>query len=964
MFFVALSASCAAEIVDVSNTEDSNLTNDDAIALSQEKLEVSNEDSISETNLVNSHDDNLKDYPEDEVLLSSAESYYEDNGEQILSLASDDEDEKLSASEYDSVVSVSSKNYLKATSIVSTTLSVANTHYDKSATYFKVTLQDSTGKSLSNQKVSLKVNGKTYSATTNSKGIATVKTAALAVGTYTVTASFAGNGNYSAKSLSKSVKVLSSVSGNDLTKYYGSSTYFKATLWKDNDKLANTKVTFSIGGKSYTFTTNSKGVATAKVELKPGKYTVTVTNPVSKEKLSKTLVVKKDSTKISGKSKVYILPYNYYTYQVNLTTAHGSPVKNAKVTFTYNGTSVTAKTNSKGKASTVIPLLDKGTYKITYKFSGNSGLSASSSSGTFIIKSADNKLSASDLKMDYKDGSKFTVKFTDNNNKALSGETIRFILNDKEYTAKTDSKGVAKLAIGNLKPGTYKIKYLYSTLGESDYNYGYKNVVINKLTVKLNAGNLVMNYKDGSVYKASVKDSSGNPLKNIKVKFNISGTVYTQKTDSKGVAKLKITKAVGTYTVKSTVSSSYYKSNTLTKKITVNGTKITAKDLYVANGKRVTYAVKLTDANNKPLKSASVKFTVDGKSYTKKTDSTGSASVSLGKLSSGNHKISAVHDGSSKTRVIHVISKVTLKQVISASISVRNYVLSNNKLPSTVTVGNVKITTADYLYLASKAIVNLKSNNKADIALKSIKSPSKAGAAADLGDLSNYLAVAKSVIKTADSKGQMPNSVSSAVGDIGYKGLVFAFARVVAFYGDNNIMPAYVTISTLSDTSSTTSKLNSKNTISNLAAYLAATTNCQVNNSQIKQLVNKLTKGLTSEKAKATAIYNYVRDTISYSFYYDTKYGAVGTLNAKKGNCVDHSHLLVAMFRTAGLAARYAHGTCTFTSGTYGHVWTQVLIGNTWTVCDATSARNSFGNVVNWNANSYSLKGYYASIAF
>ena len=285
-------------------------------------------------------------------------------------------------------------------------------------------------------------------------------------------------------------------------------------------------------------------------------------------------------------------------------------------------------------------------------------------------------------------------------------------------------------------------------------------------------------------------------------------------------------------------------------------------------------------------------------------------------------------------------------------------------MPSTVTVGNVKITTADYLYLASKAIVNLKSNNKADIALKSIKSPSKAGAAADLGDLSNYLAVAKSVIKTADSKGQMPNSVSSAVGDIGYKGLVFAFARVVAFYGDNNIMPAYVTISTLSDTSSTTSKLNSKNTISNLAAYLAATTNCQVNNSQIKQLVNKLTKGLTSEKAKATAIYNYVRDTISYSFYYDTKYGAVGTLNAKKGNCVDHSHLLVAMFRTAGLAARYAHGTCTFTSGTYGHVWTQVLIGNTWTVCDATSARNSFGNVVNWNANSYSLKGYYASIAF
>ena len=108
-----------------------------------------------------------------------------------------------------------------------------------------------------------------------------------------------------------------------------------------------------------------------------------------------------------------------------------------------------------------------------------------------------------------------------------------------------------------------------------------------------------------------------------------------------------------------------------------------------------------------------------------------------------------------------------------------------------------------------------------------------------------------------------------------------------------------------------------------------------------------------------------MRDTCSYSFYYDTKYGAVGTLNAKTGNCVDHSHLLVAMFRTAGLAARYAHGTCTFSSGsTFGHVWTQVLTGDTWTVADATSSRNSLGKVANWNAYSYKLHSYSSAIAF
>ena len=104
---------------------------------------------------------------------------------------------------------------------------------------------------------------------------------------------------------------------------------------------------------------------------------------------------------------------------------------------------------------------------------------------------------------------------------------------------------------------------------------------------------------------------------------------------------------------------------------------------------------------------------------------------------------------------------------------------------------------------------------------------------------------------------------------------------------------------------------------------------------------------------------------MSYSFYYNTKYGAAGTLSAKKGNCVDHSHLLVAMFRTAGMAARYVHGTCTFSSGsTYGHVWTQVLIGNTWTVADGTSSKNSLGKVANWNADSYILEGYSSSISF
>ena len=959
VFFVLAGAASASDIGNGSITEDSNLTSDNVYALSQENLEVSNEVSISETNTVISHDDNLEDYPEGEVLTSDAEPYYEDNGNQMLSLAIGSEVEVSSIE--DSVLGSAAEDVLSAES-VSTSISVSDTHYGKSATHFQVTLQDKDGKALSNQTVSLKVNSKSYSAVTNGNGIADVETAALAVGTYSVTASYAGSSSYASSSLSKKVKVLSSLSGNDLTKYYGDSNYLKVTFWKDNSPLANTKVTITIGGTKYTFTTDKDGVAVAKVSLNPGKYVATSTNPYSGEQITNNIVVKKDTSSIKGPGEKYILHYNYFTYTVTLTSSHGGALKNCKVVFSYAGKNVTAKTDSEGKASTVIPLLDVGTYKITYKYSGSSSVSGCSGSGTIHIHERVNKLTASNLKMNYNDGSKFTVKATDKSGKPLANKQIRFILDGKTYSAKTNSKGVAKLTIGAIKPGTHKIKYMYSSLGLKDYNYEYKNIIVSKVSAKLSASNLVMKYKDGSVYKVTAKDKSGKVLKNKVVKFTINGKTYTKKTDSNGVAQLKIDLPVGYYSIKSALSDSFYQAS-VSKHVLVNGTKFIAGDLYVSSDSTIYYSVKLVDGKSKPVKGAQVKFTFKGKTYTKKTTSTGVAKVKLGKYAAGNYNIKYASGSTKGTSKIHVIKKVSFKQIVAASKSVKSYIEKHKKLPSTVKIGNLKYSTAEYLYLASKAIVNLDSNKKSDVSYKNIKNPSKPGGASNKGNLKNYVSVAKSLIKTADSKGKMPNSVSSDVGNIGYKGVVYAFARVVAYYGDNNAMPNYVTVKSLSGTSST-SKLNSKNTISNLASYLAASKNCQVNNTKIKQLVAKLTKGLTTDTEKATAIFNYVRDTVSYSFYYDTKYGAVGTLNAKKGNCVDHSHLLVAMYRTAGLPARYVHGTCTFTSGTYGHVWTQVLIGDTWTVSDATSARNSFGNVVNWNANSYSLKGYYASISF
>ena len=76
----------------------------------------------------------------------------------------------------------------------------------KKSKRIKVTLK-SQGKALSNKKITINVNGKTFSAITNSKGIANVKVKVSKKGTFKYTASFAGDAMYGKSSKTATIKV-------------------------------------------------------------------------------------------------------------------------------------------------------------------------------------------------------------------------------------------------------------------------------------------------------------------------------------------------------------------------------------------------------------------------------------------------------------------------------------------------------------------------------------------------------------------------------------------------------------------------------------------------------------------------------------------------------------------------------------------------------------------------------------
>lgn len=138
----------------------------------------------------------------------------------------------------------------------------------------------------------------------------------------------------------------------------------------------------------------------------------------------------------------------------------------------------------------------------------------------------------------------------------------------------------------------------------------------------------------------------------------------------------------------------------------------------------------------------------------------------------------------------------------------------------------------------------------------------------------------------------------------------------------------------------------------------------------IASLASSLSLGTRSNYDRAVNIFYWVRDYVEYSFYYNTRYGAAGTLERLHGNCVDLSHLLVALARSAGVTARYKFGNCFFfmSQHWYGHVWVNFHVrgpgGLKWYPVDASNNINDFGVIRNWNTSNFHLKGVYNKLPF
>lgn len=380
-------------------------------------------------------------------------------------------------------------------------------------------------------------------------------------------------------------------------------------------------------------------------------------------------------------------------------------------------------------------------------------------------------------------------------------------------------------------------------------------------------------------------------------------------------------------------------------------------------------ATQATDATSKNSANAdsSTQKTASTTNVTKNSPSSADSSKVSSQTSSQN--TSNIRDeekaaaGETKTlTATQTRASFTVTQIKDAATRVKAFIEKNHKLPNYVTIGSSQVQMPEFLKLLSAGLIQLNNGVTTPILFKDINGASQPTETVKSGSITKagYLDLAKRVTYYLDTNGKLPNYASSSLGKLKSESLIYMFSKVITFQKTNDRLPSYVTVKPWSTITGSSAPVPSS-----LQKYLVATANCQATNAQIKALAASITAGKTTTYAKAAAIFNWVRDKISYSFYYNTKRGAVGTLNARTGNCVDTAHLLIALERAAGIPARYEHVYARFTSGNwYGHVVAQIYVNGVWYTADGTSSRNTFGVINNWNKGTATLKGIYTSLPF
>ena len=270
------------------------------------------------------------------------------------------------------------------------------------------------------------------------------------------------------------------------------------------------------------------GKANVTLDLTEGEYDIDVRFMDSPRYAEKSISV---HIKVTHNPNVILTVSNITTYYTNgkitakLTDYNSRPIADATIVIN----DVEVKTNSDGIAAFDYSLA-VGTHEVSASFKGDSQYNPASAIATVNVLSrfTGNK----NIVMDYYDGSKYSVRIIGDDGKFVgANQIVKITIGSISKNVKTDKNGYATLTITNT-PNKYTITAIYK--GQS-----VKNTVQVKQTLKTSK---VTTKKTASSFtlKATLKTSKNKAIKGKKLTFKFNGKTYTAKTNSKGIATVKV----------------------------------------------------------------------------------------------------------------------------------------------------------------------------------------------------------------------------------------------------------------------------------------------------------------------------------------------------------------------------------------------------------------------------------------
>ena len=237
-----------------------------------------------------------------------------------------------------------------------------------------------------------------------------------------------------------------------------------------------------------------------------------------------------------------------------LNDLEGNPIGNAVLNIDSNGDEYNLTTDMSGQAS--IPAIDgNGTITVKYTDSDNLSVSNQILFISNVKQRIQTKIQYQNMKTatvaaaDGRIGKYFEVNLTDASGKPIANKEVKIGFNGKMYNKTTNATGGVRLQINLPRADLYTFALCF--LGDDDYNGTFEVALINvtRQAPKLTASAKTFKRTATKTLSATFKTAKGNALSGKSLVFIINGKLYNAKTNSKGVASVKVSIRVrGTYT--------------------------------------------------------------------------------------------------------------------------------------------------------------------------------------------------------------------------------------------------------------------------------------------------------------------------------------------------------------------------------------------------------------------------------